>query len=54
MQRPAAYTLPVKLLTSTNDFLMIGPMSRKTVDSQTIILRRTLYAFTPTHIHKEF
>lgn len=25
MQSPAAYTLPVKLLTSTNDFLMIGP-----------------------------
>lgn len=25
MQSPAAYTLPVKLLTSTNDFLMTGP-----------------------------
>lgn len=25
MQSPAAYTLPVKLLTSANDFLMIGP-----------------------------
>lgn len=25
MQSPAAYTLPVKPLTSTNDFLMIGP-----------------------------
>lgn len=25
MQSPAAYTFPVKLLTSTNDFLMIGP-----------------------------
>ena len=25
MQSPAAYTLLVKLLTSTNDFLMIGP-----------------------------
>lgn len=44
MQSPAAYTLPVKLLTSTNDFLMIGPMSHKTVYSQTIILRHALHA----------
>lgn len=57
MESPAAYTLPVKLLTSTNYFLMIGPMSHKTVIphkqsySDTLC---TLHAFTPTHIHNEF
>lgn len=50
MQSPAACTLTVKLLTSTNDFLMISPMSHKTVYSQTIILRHALHA-TRVHSH---
>lgn len=57
MQSPAAYTLPVKLLTSTNDFLMIGPSI-----PQSCLLTNTLthththiyHAFAPTHNHNEF
>lgn len=61
MQSPAAYTLPVKLLTSTNDFLMIGPLSHKAVYSQTVTLTHihcALHTFAPsrthTHTHNEF
>lgn len=41
IQSPAAYTLPVKLLTSTNDFLMIGPS----------IPQSCLLTNTHTHTH---
>lgn len=56
MQSPAAYTLLVKLLTSTNDFLMIGPSI-----PQSCLLTYThththctLHTFAPTHIHNDF
>lgn len=54
MQSPAAYTLPVKLLTSTNDFLMIGPLSHKAVYSQTVTLTHihcALHTFAPSRTH---
>ncbi len=61
MQSPAAYTLPVKLLTSTNDFLMIGPsipQSFFTHKPSSLHAHthtwRTLLAFAPTHIHNDF
>lgn len=49
MQSPAAHTLPVKLLTSTNDFIMTGPTIPQT---QTFILS---HAVSPTqHNFNEF
>lgn len=54
MQSPAAYTLLVKLLTSTNDFLMIGPLSHKAVYSQTVTLTHihcALHTFAPSRTH---
>lgn len=60
MQSPAAYTLPVKLLTSTNDFLMIGP----TIPRSCLLTNNhtnkhthtcyTLHTFCPTHNHRSF
>lgn len=63
MQSPAAYTLPVKLLTSTNDFLMIGPSIPQScllanthpyTNTRAYTHTHTLHAFSPTHIHNEF
>lgn len=58
MQSPAAYTLPVKLLTSANDFLMIGPsipQSCLLTNSHThTCAHHTLHTSAPTHIHNEF
>lgn len=57
MQSPAAYTLPVKLLTSANDFLMIGPsipQSCLTNSHPHTCARHTSHTSAPTHIRNEF
>ncbi len=55
MQSPAAYTLPVKLLTSTNDFLMIGPsIPQSCLLTNTHTRTHTPHTCAPTHIHNEF
>lgn len=45
MQSPAAYTLPVKLLTSTNDFLMIGP----SIPQSCLLTNNHTHKHTHTH-----